>query len=246
MTMKKILLSLAIVAISASAIFISCKKSDDSSSTPYKCTTCSTTPEAKAAWDASSKGIYKGIVVGSTGTIKFDIANDTSAITATMDIDGTTVILTSNVSWVNGQAYIAPFTGTLNGQTVTIHLSVGASGSNPTVTSADIPGHPNAVFDIVKETSNALIECYEGTYSTTKPETGTFNIVLSRALGKWGGVARKTGSTENNDASGTIDANGTLKDDDGHMIGTLSNDQITGNFQDSDNNTVTVNGKRTL
>lgn len=243
--MKKHLLSLAIASLACAALFSSCKKDDDNQQAPYTCTSCATAPEAKAANDGSSKGIYKGVVVGSSGTIKFDIANDASSITATMVIDGTTVTLTSNVTWDNGQSYVAPFTGTLNGQPVTINFSVNFDGSDPVITSADIPGHPNAVFTLVKENSTALIECFEGTYSTTKPESGTFNILLSRQLGKWGGVARENGTTNEDDINGSID-NGTIKDEDGNQIGTLSGDQISGQFQDGSNNTVTISGKRTL
>jgi hypothetical protein len=244
--MKKITSAMLLFCVAILTI-TSCKKKDDNKTTPtYTCTTCVTKPDALAANDASSKGIYKGVVIGSSGTIKFDISNNNSTITATMVIDGTTVQLTSNVTWTNGQSYIAPFTGTLNGAAVTINFKVDANGGNPIVTSADIPGHPNATFDLVKETSNALIECFEGTYSTTEPETGTFNILLSRTLGKWGGESRKTGSTTSNDASGTIDQNGVMKDDEGHTIGTLSGDNISGSFQNEDNNTVTVSGHRTL
>lgn len=243
--MKKYLLPLAVTLLALSTLFASCKKKDDGQ-TAYKCTSCVTAPEAKAANDASSKGIYKGIVVGSTGTIKFDIANDASSITATMVIDGQTVTLTSNVTWNAGQSYVAPFTGTLNGQQVTINLSVDFDGSNPVITSSNIPGHPNAVFNLVKETSSALIECFEGTYSTSEPETGTFNILLSRQLGKWGGVARKDGSTDENDVDGIIDSNGNMADSDGNKVGTLSGDQISGQFKDANNTDVTISGKRTL
>jgi hypothetical protein len=243
--MKKHLLSLAIAVLTCGALFSSCKKTDDSQPA-YTCTSCITTPQAKAVNDASSKGIYKGVVVGSSGTIKFDISNDASSITATMVIDGQTVVLTSNVTWSGSTSYVAPFTGTLNGQTVTINFSVDFDGSDPVITSSSIPGHPNAAFTLVKESSSALIECFEGTYSTSKPETGTFNILLSRQLGKWGGVARENGSTDHDDINGTIDSNGKLKDEGGHEIGTLTGDQISGSFTDSNNSTVNISGKRTL
>jgi hypothetical protein len=204
-----------------------------------------TSPNALAANDGSSKGVYKGTVIGSSGTIKFAVANGTNDITATMVIDGTTVILTSTVAWVSGDPYIAPFTGTMNGQPVTIDFSVQPNGSTPLITSADIPGHPNAVFTLVKETSNALIECFEGTYTTTAPENGTFNIILSRPLGEWGGTARENGGTDVNDIHGTID-NGVIKGDNGATMGTLSGDVITGSFQDGNGQTVTIEGERTL
>jgi hypothetical protein len=223
-----------------------CKKDATNKKTEsYKCVSCITMPEAKSANDASSKGIYKGIVIGSTGTIKFDVQNDGSEIKAYLVIDGISLELTSEVTWNGTQSYTAPFTGTLNGETVTIHFSVGMNGSDPTVTSSNIPGHANAQFKIAKEASNALIECYEGTYHTTKPEDGTFNLLLSRAVNRWTAIARKNAETETDDLDGTI-VNNNLIDSDGTNVGTLSEDEINGSFKDSDGKTVTLTGKRTL
>ncbi len=223
--------------------FGSCKKSSDEA---YKCDACVTTPEAVAANDASSKGIYKGVVIGSTGTIKFNLQNNGTDITAVMVIDGVTVNLTSSVAIVNGQPYIAPFTGTMNGSPVSITFSVDASGASPVITSSSIPGHPSAQFQLVKETSAALVEAYEGTYSSNRPETGTFNLLISRALGKWKGVHRTDGNTENIETGGTIDAAGKMYEAGTNYIGVLSGDVITGSFKDGDNNTITLNGKRKL
>lgn len=221
-----------------------CKK-DDKKTDSYKCTSCTTTPEAKAANDAGGKGIYKGIVIGSTGTIKFDVQNSGSTIKAFLTIDGTAVELTSNITLEGSNSYVAPFTGTLNGQQITITFSVGMNGSDPSITSANIPGHPNAQFVLVKETSTALIECYEGTYHTTKPKDGTFNIILSRAVNKWGGIARENGKTEADDVSGKI-INNKLVEDNGTTMATLANDEINGSFNDGNGQTVTIKGKRTL
>jgi hypothetical protein len=228
--------------------FFACKKSDDAVVDPYKCATCKTTPDALAANNSSSKGIYKGVVIGSSGTISFDIANNGTAITAIMIIDGITVNLTSAVTWVAGVVYVAPFTGTLSGQPVTITFSVGATGGTPTVTSSSIPGHPNTSLTIIKETSTGLVECFEGSYSTTLPETGTFNIILSRTLAVWSGVARKTGNNSTSNAgSGTI-VNNKLIDpsQNNNSIGTINGDDLNGSFVDGNGKTVTVTGKRTL
>lgn len=220
----------------------SCKKSDDAG---YTCTTCTATPEALLANNASSKGIYKGVLIGSTGTIKFDILNNGSTITAVMVIDGTTVNLTSAIAWVGGQHYIAPFTGTMNGSPVSITFDVNSDGGAPVITSASVPGHASIQFTLLKETSTALIEAFEGTYHTTLPEDGTFNILLSRAIQLWGGVARENGETENDDIDGSINGSNQLISD-GNVIGTLSGDKITGSFVDGNGKTVTINGKRTL
>jgi hypothetical protein len=249
--MKKLFPLIIAGVMIASAVFVSCKKSDDAKEedkTPaYTCTTCNTAPEAKAEHDNSSKGIYKGSVTGSSGTIKFDVGNNGSAIAAVMVIDGITVNLTSSVAWVEGQPYVAPFTGMLNGQVVSITFSVQLNGGAPDITSADIPGHPNASFILVKETSTALIEVFEGTYNSTKPEIGTFNLILSRTLKLWGADAREDGSTDVNSVDGTINDNGELvSSDNGVIIGKLNGDNLTGTFTDSGNRTINITGKRTL
>jgi hypothetical protein len=138
-------------------LFNSCSK-DDGGSQKYECATCVNIPDALAENDNSGKGVYKGIIVGSTGSLSIDIQNGSNTITAIMVLDGITVNLISNVSYVEGQAYVAPFTGMYNnGSPITLTFSVGLSGANPTMISSDIPGHPNAVFTIYKESSTSLI-----------------------------------------------------------------------------------------
>lgn len=245
LNMKKIYSVLAVMSIVS---LFACKKSKDTVADPYKCATCKTAPDALAANNSSSKGIYKGVIIGSSGTITFDIANNGATITAVMVIDGITVNLSAAVTWVAGQAYVAPFTGTLNGQPVTINFSVGATGGTPTVTSSSIPGHANASLTIIKETSGGLIECFEGNYSTTLPETGTFNIILSRTLSVWSGVARKTGNTTTSTAGSGSIVNNKLIDpsQNNRSIGAISGDDLNGSFVDGNGKTVTITGKRTL
>ena len=221
-----------------------CKKDDTKKEEPYKCVACKTVPDALAANDGISKGVYKGVVIGSTGTIMFNIMNGGNNITATLVLDGVTVNLTAAVTWVSGQAYVAPFTGTLNGAAITINFKVDANGGNPIVTSSNIPGHTSAQFTLIKEGSTALIECFEGTYDNTKPETGTFNLLLSRSLGMFGGASRKTGGVSYGDFEGTI--SGEVLKMDGIVIGNLSDDKISRSFKDSNGNTIKINAKRTF
>jgi hypothetical protein len=234
--------------LTATFFFTACKKDKTPETPTFTCTTCKSTPDAIAANNSLSKGIYKGVIIGSTGTIMFDIANNGTSITAVMVLDGLTVNLTSTVLWVSGQPYVSPFTGTLNGQAISITFSVGATGGTPTVTSSNIPGHTSASFNIIKETSAGLVECFEGTYSTTLPETGTFNIILSRSLGIWSGVARKTGATTtSNPGTGTITNNNLIDPSQNNKsIGTLNNDALNGSFMDNNGKTVTLTGKRSL
>jgi len=243
--MKKNYFLLATVTM---LIFTACKKDKAPATPDYTCTTCKTTPDAIAANNSLGKGIYKGVIIGSTGTIMFDIANNGTAITAVMVLDGVTVNLTSSVLWVSGQAYVSPFTGTLNGQAVSITFSVGATGATPTVTSSNIPGHASASFTIIKETSASLVECFEGTYSTTLPETGSFNIILSRSLAIWSGIARKTGTTTTSTSvRGTITNNNLIdSSQNNRIIGTLNNDALNGSFRDNNGITITLTGKRSF
>jgi len=226
------------VFLAAAVLFMmfntSCKKKSDSS--PVTCTSCVTTPDAKAAYDASSKGVYKGTVVGSSGTIKFDIGNNDSTITATMVIDGTTVVLTASVKWASGVAYVSSFTGTLNGSPVSITFSVGVDGTDPTVTAINIPGHPGAVLSVSKETSTNLIMVFEGTYTDVSggSDKGTFDLFLSKGLKVWKVNYKSSVDSSMGEIPGTFDpSNNTLNFDDGHgttIKGTLASDKIDGTY----------------
>lgn len=233
--------SLYLVCFYLSFFTLNCTKT----TTAYTCTTCKKTPDALAANDNSSKGIYKGILIGSSGTIMFDVLNSGNTISATMVIDGVTITLTSDVVWTANTAYVGDFKGTLNGSPVTIKLNLDINGAEPKITSSNIPGHPNAVFDIIKETSQNLVESYEGTYNTSKPETGIFNLLLTRTGKIFGGRSRKDGSTDSNGFSGTITATNELKDNKtGLIMGTLTGDVISGSFKDSNNSTVNITANR--
>ncbi len=241
-TLKKIGV---ILLLALSGVTSSCSDDDDKNETAYECLTCVDTPDALAVNDNSIKGVYKGIVVGSTGTISINIQNGSSTITATMVLDDDTILLTSTVEVVEGQTYIAPFTGTYNGSPISITFSVGLSGANPTVVTSSIPGHPNAVFQVFKETSTALIEAFEGTYTKTG-ETGVFNIVLSSALGGFSGISKDNQTNETNDVDGDYNANGDLIDENGTVLGTVTGDELDGNFIDGNGDQVVITGYRTL
>ena len=238
----KALFILSAFFIGISFVSISC--SSDSKAA-YTCATCHGTPDALAANDASAKGVYKGIAVGSTGTLSINIQNGSDTITATMVLDGITASLTSNVTYVDGQAYLAPFTGTYDGSAVSITFSVAIGGGAPTVTSSSIPGHPGIVFTLYKETSTSLIEAFEGTYSKTGGETGIFNILLSNGLAQWGGIVKKDGTSTTDDISGTY-LNNQVIDENGTVLGVITDDEMHGSFTDGNGDTITTTGHRTL
>jgi hypothetical protein len=252
--MKKLLLSatlLSVIVIFVTAMGCKKKDKDDTTTTTsYSCASCTTTPEAAAANDNTSKGIYKGIIVGSSGTIKFDIGNTDSTLRAYMTIDGVSVTLTATVKWASGTSYVSPFTGTMNGSAVSITFSVDQTGANPTVTAIDIPGHPGATLSISKETSTNLIKCFEGTAKNlTTGKSSTFDLLLSVSLKKWTARVREDGSTGTATVDGSFEGT-TLSFDDGKGASgsaTLSGDNIiNGTWKNSKPENGTWEAKRTM
>lgn len=240
---------LLIVAIG----FTGCKKDKPKEEPGFVCSSCKTVPDAKAENNASSKGVYKGIVVGSTGTILIDILNSGSVMKATMILDGITVNFTSSMAWVSGQPLATEFTGTANSQNYAFNFNTDAVGGNATTSSLSIPGHPVISFQLIKETSDNLVKCYEGSTEGKKDsgaaQAGSLNVVISSKTNTWTALSKdKLGSSGGvNFVAGTLNGN-TLNCDCGPtttVTGVLDNDEIRGTYKGSDNGG-TWNAKRTL
>lgn len=241
---KNILTALCVVFL-----FNACSKQSEEIGAPN---VLATAPEANVANNSSSKGIYKGVFIGSTGTIKFDIGNNGTSITGLLVIDGVRVDVTSTTVPQAGMAYSGQFKGTLNGGAVSFTFNVDADGKNASVTSIVIPGHPNAAFLLAKESSTALVEAYVGTYqnvSSVRTEKGTFNMVVSRSTGVWTVLVRADGAVLPSTDGGKISGND-LYDTSNKKIGTLNADgTLTGTFTNSNTQapeTTTISGKRSL
>jgi hypothetical protein len=237
--MKKLFSLLFIVTF-----LISCSKDSSSDSgTPI----LSDTPLAKAEFDGSNFGIYKGVIIGSTGVITINIKND-GILTATLVIDGVTSVFTSNGNVALGEA-INNLTFTSGDKSFTI--SVTANGGDISVLSSNIPGHLDATFNVIKEYSEDLVTCYQGTYTGTTDE-GVFNLIfidnqvygLSRSNSAESETYFLTDGTINlqtNAISGSIDTNI------GTFTGTLSGNTVSGNWStDAGTSTGTWSGTRTL
>lgn len=236
--MKQNLKNKTLVAIILiSLVFISCTTNDPAVKLP-------TSPEAIAAYDASSAGIIKGILVGSTGNFKFSIKNGNDSIYCKVTFDGNTgtLISTDFQSWIPGQAINrAKFTGKVGTTDVVVYLSCGADGSNTSV-EFSIPGH-TVVVSVIKETSTSLVKGYEGTYSTydlktnVKKYDGTFNFITKNGFV----IGYHKGTDGSGEFEGTISGNKLTIDadildiDDATVSGTLIGDSK-----------IVVSGKRTL
>lgn len=236
--MKQNLKNKTLVAIILiSLVFISCTTNDPAVKLP-------TSPEALASFDASSAGIIKGILVGSTGNFKFSIKNGNDSIYCKVTFDGNTgtLISTDFQSWTPGQAINrAKFTGKVGTTDVVVYLSCGTDGSNTSV-EFSIPGH-TVVVSVLKETSTCLVKGYEGTYSTfdlktnAKKDNGTFNFITKNGMV----IGYHKGTDGSGEFEGTISANkltiasDVLDIDETTVSGTLIGDSK-----------IVVTGKRTL
>lgn len=244
----------AILLFSIIGIFLTgCKKDKKIKEPTFTCVNCKSKPDAKAEYNTSNKGIYKGVVVGSTGTIVIDIMNSGTVMKAVMVLDGVTVNFSSAGIWISGQPLVADFTGTVNSTTYSFRFSVDATGGNASTSSLTIPGHPVISFQLIKETSENLIRCYEdsteGKKNSGAVQAGSLNVVISTKTGAWTALTKDKLNTQGgiNFVAGRIIGNVLICDcgSDTQVTGTMTDDEIKGTYRGSDNSG-TWSARRTL
>jgi hypothetical protein len=210
------------ICLAGTAIFSSCGKDDNGGSNGTKST------ETTAEFDNSSFGLYKGVIVGSTGTIKIEINNGNNTAKAYLSIDGRKDTLTSGYTFSNGQAIVnATFTGAFSSFT----FSVAADGKNPIIVNITIEGHSDVVVNILKETSNSAAMAYEGTSVGGNNHLGTFNIV--RNNNTFSAVCKN-----NSDGGKAFSVNGTINSD-----GSFSASATVENYHPGLDVNFTISGK---
>lgn len=193
-------------------LFTACKKSGDSNEAPDT-GNFSNTPLAKAAYDNNNYGIYKGVFVGSSGTVVINVNND-NTITATLKVDGTTYNFTSTQTVQQNQATSINFSSGSN----SFSFTADANGANPKVSNIVFTGHPDAAVAIMKETSSSLVKLYEGTYKENAAggETGIWNMVITTSL--------ITGNAKSNGTSFHYTMDGYVSND--HIVASSPDPQI--------------------
>lgn len=191
------------------------------SSTPAP-SNLSTKPEALAAENGKSGGIYKGAVVGSSGVITVRLQNGVKEIAITIDGTSKTLATTSLDAWTSGEV-IKNAVFSADGWEAT--FSVSSIGGNPSVT-LTIPGHSNVVATMFKELSTALVRVYEGTYSGTA--NGTWNFAIQDAA--LIGVYRSADNQTTGSIYGIVDSS-TISLDSPAGTGTLSGNNASGSWQ---------------
>ena len=200
--MKEKLLSIILITLIGFTFLESCSNSDSSNNNQN----LTQTPQAKSQYDNINLGLYKGVIVGSSGTIVLDISNSSSSIFATIIIDGVVHNFITNQTLQPNQNTTLNFVEGSN----SFIFTVASNGGNPVITNLLITGHPNASILVVKETSLILVKCFEGTYNGD--DSGIFNAVIYgniiKALVKSSdnSISTAAGTIENNQ----INANGNV------------------------------------
>lgn len=137
-------------------IFVSCKKSDTK---PLE-SGFPSAAETKPQYNNTTFGVYKGIVIGSVGTIVLKINNGDTIIRGYLSIDNIKDTLTTTHQVSPGQPILnLEFTGRIS----SMALSANADGSNAQLSNLIITGHPNATALLVHENSDQQVLCYGGT-----------------------------------------------------------------------------------
>ena len=215
--MKKFLVK---TLLSITIIFASCPKNDPLITINDS---AEELPIALSQYDNSNYGIYKGVFVGSSGTILVNL-NNNGVISVSLTIDGVNYPFTSTESIMENEQTETTFTYQNN----SFSFTVNADGSNPLITNVSIEGHPNASIIVVKENSSYVAQLYEGSYEgiDQNNDQGTFNAIVFNGavyiLSKssvYGSSSYASGSVDGNLVSGASSL-GTI------FSGNIENDEV--------------------
>lgn len=218
---------------------IACQKNEDSENLSGY---VEKSPSALVANNSSSAGVYKGILVGSSGFFKISVKNGSEDISCNFVFDGKSAILTTNVlkNWKPGEPITqAVFSGTWNAKSVSLIFSCEANGSNPAI-SVNIPNHV-VYASVVKELSTVLVKCYEGTYTVVNSQE-SYNGIWNFVVEGNNVVGYRSDKKGNENYTGTVSGT-TLTVN--NKVFTINDTQVTGSFQDKDD-LYTITGKRSM
>lgn len=217
----------------AVAIIVGACGSDPAPTSAFK-----NSPDAKATEDTKSGGIYKGVIVGSSGFFAVVLQSGLKEIVLTLDGEKRTLTTTALDSWTSGEP-IKNVVFTSGDWSAT--FSVGGAGIVPSVT-LSLAGHTGAQAVIIKELSTAVVRAYEGTYSGS--ESGTWNFVLQGPV--LSGVSRTTSGSGSSTFYGLVNGNDLTLQTPITGSGTISGDSVNGTWQTDTSTSGTWSGKRVL
>lgn len=142
-------------------LFLACKKANTGQPDRHP-PGVQTSAETKPPFDNTSFGVYKGVLIGSSGIIIIKVKNGDNHIRGYLTINNQKDTLSTTQSLPQGEAINGLL---LTGRISSLKLSANADGSNAQITNLIIAGHPNATAIIVHENSSRQVLLYEGTFS---------------------------------------------------------------------------------
>lgn len=146
------------IVFALTIVFIACKKSN----TNPPDNDLPKSAETKSQYNNTSFGVYKGVTIGSTGTIVLRINNGDTIVKAYLSINNIKDTLSTTQQLTAGQ----PITNLLlTGRFSSMTFSANADGSNAILNNLSITGHPNAIALLIHENSTQQVMCYEGTFN---------------------------------------------------------------------------------
>lgn len=193
-------------------------------------------PMANEAFDSSNFGIYKGVFVGSSGSILINMAND-GEVSARLIMDGDIYDFTTVEAVAQNQPIVAL---TFTSDDLSFDFYADADGNGAYVADVIFPGHDSGTIQIAKEFSDQLVECWEGTYSGEG--SGTFNLLISNGIVR--GLTKSEDTPDVSYLDGTIEADAVsgfydFGDFTGTRTGNTMNGSLTNNESGGGNWTAT-------
>ena len=184
-------------------------------------------PMANEAFDASNYGIYKGVFVGSSGSILINMSND-GEISARLIMDGDIYDFTTDETVTQNQPVVAL---TFTSDDLSFDFYADADGNGAYVTDVVFPGHESGTIQIAKEFSTQLVECWEGSYNGEG--SGTFNLLISNGIVR--GLTKSNDTPDVSYLDGTIDGNDVVGFYDfGDFTGTRSGNTMSGSVTNNE------------
>lgn len=225
---------LSTVLLASSVFFASCSKSNDN--------ILSDNPTAKASFDHSNYGYYKGVLVGSSGIIAVNIYNN-NTLSAYIRLDGVDYNFTTTKTVQGGEGTMLDFVSGNNSFT----FIVDGNGERPSIINLVMNGQfdSDKAWLIVKETSTAIVKCYEGRYAGD--ENGILNTLIYK--GEIKGLAKNPDHSGAYEVIGTvsntiIDASESI-DPSAKFKGTVSGNHLSGTWEKAPDLRGNWNGIRT-
>lgn len=168
--MKKVI---AIYSVLYGIFILGCSKSAAPIAQQDETISIPTSTETKPEYNQTNFGVFKGVIVGSTGIIRFYINNGNNDVKCYITIDNIKDTLTTTAKFTLSEPIVkAHFVGKFSSVT----LSCDERGNTVDISDLKINGHSNLQAYVVHENTSSQVFCYEGNLNGSA--SGSFNCIV--------------------------------------------------------------------